>query len=230
MPIKQWLATGMSFVWKRKLPAGEPLKKEAERLGVSLAGSHKYIDPITKRNIVSLDDAELQERVLAARTDRRSAALNLVQTVAIVCTLIFYVYSLHVQSNEKSAEFMLAFDQRLNSGGSALVVKALDRNGNLDKANVGDDELEDFLDKYELLDAAYRHDIIRRDMAYDAFSYDLETALRDPKVRRFISESRGEEADFYDGVIELAKSFGIDIPAPAAHASPVRIVPPSAAH
>jgi hypothetical protein len=136
--------------------------------------------------------------------------LSLAQTLGIIGALAFSIWNLHVQSVQKSAELMMAFDDKLSSGGSALVVKALDKNGNLDEANVGDDELEDFLDKYETLAAAYRHGLLNKDMAYDAFSYDLETALSDPKVIHFLSDSRSEEGDFYDGVLELARSFGID--------------------
>ena len=46
-------------------------------------------------------------------------------------------------------------------------------------------------------------------MAYDAFSYDLEKALQDAKVRKYLAESRREEGDIYDGVLELARSFSI---------------------
>jgi hypothetical protein len=62
-------------------------------------------------------------------------------------------------------------------------------------------------------------------MADDAFSYDLRKALNDAKIRRFLSESRGEEADVYDGVLELAHALDISFPPiiaikPAARATP----------
>jgi hypothetical protein len=213
-------------LWKGTLPTGEKLEREAECLGGTLHETWKG----GAQGHTILDEPELQRRVLAARTARQSAVLNFAQTAGIIGTLLFYVVYMHAQSVQKSAELMLAFDQRLNSGSSALVAKALEEHGNLNKIGIKDvaleDAIDDFLGNYELLDAAYRHNLIDKDMAEDAFSYDLEKALRDAKVRQFLAESEAEESDIYDGVLELARSWKIKFPpispagAPAAHASP----------
>jgi hypothetical protein len=206
MEIKRPALLALKRLWIRKLPGGEALVEEARRLGVSEyetwkgGGEGKTI----------LDEPELQRRVLAARADRRSKILNFVQTLGIIVAILFPLWHLHIERVQKSAELMLAFDQKLSSGGSGRVAKALDRDGNLDKANVGDDDLEDFLDKYELLGVAYRYHLIDKGMVYDAFEYDLEKALGDRKVRRFLLESQSGGPDIYDRLLELARSFGID--------------------
>src|SRR5208282_53954 len=56
------------------------------------------------------------------------------------------------------------------------------------------EDIEDFLSNYELLAAAYRHELINQDMAEDAFSYDLEKALKDPRVKQYLRDERAFEA------------------------------------
>jgi hypothetical protein len=193
-------------LWRRKLPTGEALVEEARRRGISEYETWKG----GAEGKTTLDEPELQRRVLAARADRRSMILNFCQTLGIIAALVFSLWSLHIARVQKSAELMLAFDDKLSSGGSARVAEALDRNRNLDKTEVTDDELEDFLDKYELLGVAYQYHLIDKGMTYDAFEYELEKALGDRKVRHFLLESRSEGPDIYDRLLEMARSFGID--------------------
>jgi hypothetical protein len=138
--------------------------------------------------------------------------LNLAQTLGIIAAVSVSVWTVHVQRVAKSAELTLNLSQALDSGQAKVVSMALDMNGNLDKTKVSDEEIEEFLDHYEDVAMAYRHGLIDRDMANDAFSYDLEKALRDTKIRRFLSDAIGAEADLYDGVFGLARDFGISFP------------------
>jgi hypothetical protein len=193
----------MELPWKRKLPTGETLYKEAERLGLHFEKSDKT------------RDADLQQRVLVAWAERRNAIVNYTQTIAIVGTLLITlavaVSTQREQRNQESADLMLKFDQRLYSGRSAPVMKALEMDVALDKAKDVDDEaIDEFLGNYELLDAAYRRGLIDPDMAYDAFEADLESALKDLRVRRFITRARTEDGtDMYDGVLDLARTWKI---------------------
>ena len=107
---------------------------------------------------------------------------------------------------------MLKFDERLSSGASRPVATALEMDGNLDHAKVSDEQIDEFLGNYELLAAAYRNDLIDKDMAEDAFSWQLETALNDSRIRSYLAEQRREEADFWDGVLELARAWNIKFP------------------
>jgi len=71
------------------------------------------------------------------------------------------------------------------------VVSVIDLQGYLDfiflRRNGGrrvDDAIDDLLSDYELLDAACRNNLIDKDIAYDAFSYDL--------YRKGAARSQGE--------------------------------------
>jgi hypothetical protein len=63
--------------------------------------------------------------------------------------------------------------------------------------------------------------LIDEEMAEDAFSWELETALHDSKIRHYLAEQRALEDDFFDGVLEMARAWGIEFApiAPTAHAS-----------
>lgn len=193
----------MELPWKRKLPTGETLYREAERLGL-------HFDKTDKTR-----DADLQQRVLVAWVERRNAIVNYTQTIAIVGTLLITLgvafSTQREQRNRESADLMIKFEDMLYSGRSAPVTKALEMDVGLDKAKDVDDEaIDEFLGNYELLAASYRHDLINADMAYDAFEADLESALKDARVRRFITNARTEDgSDMYDGVLDLARIWKI---------------------
>lgn len=224
----------MNLPWRRKqLPTGDALESEAARLGVSLHEIYKG----GAQGHTLLDEPELQRRVLAAWSEQRNAVLSFVQTIGIIFTLLLTLglalWIGHRESKRESADLMLRFDELLNSGGSGRLIKALNLNGNLDHVGFGgealDDAIDDLLSNYELLDAAYRNNLIDKDIAYDAFSYDLERALRDPKVRQYLSDSMGEERDVYSGVFELAAAWKLNYPVilPATHAAPKASVTPT---
>jgi hypothetical protein len=189
--------------WKRPLPTGEELYQEARRLGV-------HCDPSN-----SAGDADLQQRVLLALVERRKSFVGYVQTTAIIITLFLTtsiaVWNTRVLTNKESADVMFRFNQIITSGKSWTVTRALDLYGNLDSTDVDDDTLEQFLDNYELLAAAYRHGLIDRDMAIDSFAYDLDRALHDKKVKKFLKDSRREDASYYSGILGLARDWHIDI-------------------
>jgi hypothetical protein len=202
-------------VLKRRLLTGEALEKEAERLGVSMMPSGGLTD---------LYEPELQQRVLAARAECRNVLLDVVQTAAIIGTLVMTLIIVHwnhtamiaeqiAASRRESTDLILKFDERLNSGASGQVTKALHEYGNLDQIDLSgkalDDALDEFLGNYELLDAANQSGLIDEHMAEDAFSYDLGQALRDRKIRSHMAASKSEKSELYDGVLELAQVWKI---------------------
>ena len=245
----------MNLPWKRKrLPTGEALYKEAERLGVSL---FRLPEPLTRgpsgeggRN--PLNEPALQARVLAARNDRRNAILSWAQTLALISalslsllisldnrrgqesnqrvqeanlraqqgnlrvqqsTLAAQESMLLAQQNQMSSEFMLRFNDELDEDGSGRVSSALNNNRPLTHdRKVSDDDIDDFLSKYELLDVVYRYNVINQDMAHDAFSYDLERALKDKRVIQYLLDSRRDESDAFDGVRDLARAWKLPFP------------------
>lgn len=133
-----------------------------------------------------------------------------------------------MQQQRESADLMIKLNDSLSSGESGYIVRDLDREDSLDHTKLSgealDDAIDDFLSKYEVLAAAYRHDLINKDMAYDLFSGDLEDALKDPKIRKYVAESLGEEGDSWDGVLGLAQAWEIKFP-PIAHTRPSPTAP-----
>jgi hypothetical protein len=247
----------MKLLWQRKqrkhLPTGEALYEEAERLGVTLHGLtynlERGLSGEGGRN--PRNEPEVQERVLAARNDRRNAILNLAQTLALIGALVVSVFVsldnrraqesnqrvqeadlraqegnlrfqesnlreqenvLLAQKSQMSADFMLRFSDELNKEGSARVSAALDEKTGLSHdRNVSDDDIDDFLSNYEMLDVVYRNNVIDRDMA-DAFSHDLERALNDKRVIQYLRDSRSQKSDLFDGVRDLARAWKIPFP------------------
>jgi hypothetical protein len=121
----------MKLLWRRKLPTGDDLVAEANRLGVSL---HEIYKGGADGHTI-LDEPELQRRVLPARAERRSAILSRAQTVGIIetlaLTLSLAISNRRQQSRQESGDFMLRFDQLLSSGGSGVVTRALYMDGDL---------------------------------------------------------------------------------------------------
>jgi hypothetical protein len=66
-------------------------------------------------------------------------------------------WGVHVQEVAKSAELTLSLTKDLSSGQSGVILMALEMRGNLDKTNVSDEAIDEFLDNYELVDMAYHH-------------------------------------------------------------------------
>jgi hypothetical protein len=233
----------MNLPWRRKpLLTGEALVDEARRLGVSLEGLppgpltlppgraafYSFLDPS--------NEPEIQSRVLAARNERRSAVLSVAQTAGIIITLLLTLglalWNGHRESKRESGDMMIKFSDLLDSGQSKLIETALTMNGNLNNIKLSgealDEAIDDFLSTYDLLDAAYRNGLIDEDMADDAFSYDLEKALRDPKVRQYLSDNLAEESDLYSGVFALAAAWKLTYPVILpAHTRPIASVTPT---
>jgi hypothetical protein len=72
-------------------------------------------------------------------------------------------------------------------------MRELELHGNISHIRVSGDDLDnaidDFLGDYELLNTAYNYELINRDMAWDAFTYELEKALQDRTIRPSVSSS-----------------------------------------
>jgi hypothetical protein len=72
-----------------------------------------------------------------------------------------------------------------------------------------DDDIHDPLGNY---DVAYRNGLIDKDMAEDAFSSDLENALRDQTISDYLLLSQRQESDLYDGVPEFGGAWKLKFP------------------
>ena len=188
----------------------------------------------------TVNEPELQSRVLAARAERRSAILNSVQTIGIIASLVLTLFvaiwnhraqmsEQRMQAHQKSAELMIEFGKLLDAGGSGRISRELDKRGNLDHITLSgddlDDALDDFLGNYESIGAAQKYHLIDEDMAYDAFEYDLEKALKDHKILSYIAESQSlpHDSDVWNGVLDLARAWNIKFTLPKEPPNPTQL-------
>ena len=207
------------------MPRGAELVKEANRLGVSWDKSD-----VARVGLAPTNEPELQSRVLAARNERRNAFSNAWQTVGILVAIatgvgsILLTQRLHredhkaqveeqkAEANLRSAELMLDFADDFSSGPSKVVERALEANDNLDSLKDSDeklnDELADFLGNYDMLDEAYRYNLINRDVLKDEFGDDLKNALFDQKMNKFLVLQRKRNPSAFDDVLDLATCLG----------------------
>ncbi len=143
--------------------------------------------------------------------------LDIVQTAILVASLLLATTIAYrndrAQANRDSGDFMLRFDQRLHEDSSAIIIKTLDRDGNLNNLRMNksdtEDALVDFFNKFQLLDLACDHNLIDRKTAYDGFEYYLEKALKDKKAQAHLIETYKEDGDVYNGVFDLARQWNL---------------------
>jgi hypothetical protein len=109
-----------------------------------------------------------------------------------------------------SADFMLRFDELLDSGASAKLLGAIEESQPILKEHGGqfsELDVERLLGQFELLANACNHHLISEEMVYDAFSYYVEIAFKDKEITAYLADIRQEEPDYYEGFDELAKRF-----------------------
>jgi hypothetical protein len=207
----------MRLFRRKPLPSGDALFAEAKKCGVSQTG-------------VGVDEAEIQRRVFAARAEGRAAVLSAVQTLGIIgslaVTLGVAIWHGRIESKREAGDVMLKFTTMLYSGPSRVVTEALDNQGNLDSVPLEGENLDqainNFLDYYDLLHDAYNNHLIDNQTTDDAFSYELEKGLKDPRIRDYLAKSRAKESDLFEGVFDLARALGIKFPPITPQHAPAR--------
>ena len=94
--------------------------------------------------------------------------------------------------SDKSASYILRFDELLNSGTNLKVRKAIANNKNpLMSENGGKfsiDDIDGYLGVFEEMDSAYRAHLISTEMLYNSFSYDIIQAADNSDIRQYFTE------------------------------------------
>src|SRR5260370_15234175 len=149
----------------------------------------------------------------------RDSSVTGVQTCALPISPHFVVKLEHEvrESEHISADFMLKFNDEMWSGGSGRVMVKLNQDLPLSGArDVSDEDIDDFLGNFENLATAYRHKVINLDMTDDPFTDYLDAALQDPRVQRLLIQERSADCQYWDRVLDLARSLQISVPAAVA--------------
>jgi len=106
--------------------------------------------------------------------------------------------------NEAAMELIIQFDQMMYSPKSGPVTTAVELGRALDDVGVTPEELNDFLLNLERVATAHQSGLINTDIVCAHFKWDLNGALHDPKIVRFILDAKRTDPTVYDNVIDLA--------------------------
>src|ERR1700693_4420507 len=138
------------------------------------------------------------------------AILSGVVTIVTLPIVIYQLFDIKKAKYDRSTQLLGIFDQEFYSGANLDVRHAIKRKGPLLKEHGGpitDEQLEDYLDVFEVLSDAYDRHLIEKDMLYTYESYYFEETYQNKEVQEYLSEARKEDPDFYQGFEELAKRF-----------------------
>jgi hypothetical protein len=119
-------------------------------------------------------------------------------------------------TSQESATFMIDFNNQLRNGPSSYskIIHALDSNQPIlygQKAQFTSETVDDYLMMWELVGNMMQNHVIASNMAYDAFSYDVENAYCNPDIKKYIqtaqAENGGPSGGLYASFDNLARGF-----------------------
>jgi len=137
-------------------------------------------------------------------------ALSVIQSVAIVVSLVFSIRGFRAYEARTSAETMLKYSELLDSGTDLKIYNALEHDQSILKEHKGkftSDELEQFLEDLELLDDAYEGKVINDSMAYDAFSEEIDRVVQNPEIAAYLAVVRRTDPTYFVGIGNLKDAF-----------------------
>jgi len=136
-----------------------------------------------------------------------STSLGGLAAIVTVPGIILALATLRHQSAIDSANLTIKFDKQLRSGKSLEVLNAIDAGEKIDgNGDLRAADIDNYLIKYEMLDDMLESKLITYNLAYDAFSYDIEGAYCNKEVGEYIKNAQKENGDqgLYGGFLSLA--------------------------
>lgn len=158
--------------------------------------------------------------------------LDVIQSVAIVLTLLGSMYAMYLQrealasqreeleaSNKiHSADLVLKISNRLNWPQYSAIIDAIENHNShysLLSHGITDPKIEDYIGNFETLGDLARDGLVSQSMVYDELSFDLEKAWCNVDVQRDIRRWRKEDGThtgaeaFYSG-FEKEATFSLN--------------------
>jgi hypothetical protein len=140
--------------------------------------------------------------------------LNVLQIVLFIIAIIqlFILIKQNKHSTEQdSAQFMLAFNVQLRGehGFSKLIIDIADKKPIFINHSHSEEEVDNYLVLWELVDNIYRKDLISIEELYSAFAYDIQKASKNIEIKAYIDRQREIEEGglLYPGFDHLVKVF-----------------------
>jgi hypothetical protein len=116
--------------------------------------------------------------------------------------------------NLQSAQFMVELNDRLRNGPDSYshLIAAIDNGKPVFKSKGGaftEEQVDDYLVMWVLLGKLSEEKLISSDMAYAAFSYDVEAAYQNPEIFCFVEDARQatDSSTLYSDFTDMAQSF-----------------------
>lgn len=104
--------------------------------------------------------------------------------------------------NNREVEYVLNFDDRLNSGTNYRLGLAVDKNRPILQNNSGNfttDDLDLFLGVYNQLSDVYDKGLISQGLLYSNFSYGLMRAYQNEEIQEYLKKIRTEDESYFQG-------------------------------
>jgi hypothetical protein len=161
------------------------------------------------------DQNEYNKKILNANKKLVYATFGLVIATLLAGALQTYFLEKQVSDTRdiESSGLMFSLAKDFRTGVSSDLIYAIATNETPllteNKGKFTDEQLDNYLVGYELLDQAYSQGLITKDMLSVAFSYDIERAYQNNEVTSFIHEARQDNRDdsIYQGFESLAQLF-----------------------
>ncbi|MGC9611001.1 MAG: hypothetical protein ABSE68_02160 [Minisyncoccia bacterium] len=134
-----------------------------------------------------------------------------IATIALLIGTIFSSifsswYQVKSTKNQESTNLMISFSNDLRSERNSALVYAIGTNQKpllqINHGQFSDEQLDNYLMKYELIYSAYQSGLINKEIIKTAFDYDLMEAYKNSEVQKFIKDVG---PDKYPGFITLSK-------------------------
>ena len=137
-----------------------------------------------------------------------------ISSLALLLTIFaigINIWQIIVNQNLESNKLMFDISKDFRTGNTSHLIYAiaideeplLEENG----GKFSDEELDNYLVRYELLYKAFEHKIINEDMLSIAFGYDIEKAYENKEILSFIDSVRNDakDSELYIDFIKLAE-------------------------
>lgn len=186
----------------------------------ALDGGMVNADFLSHQRDAALAELQIRQQKAMLKTQREESAKLMKVNWALVgvtlligiATMAVTLYIARSQSNDElkkeSATLMLQFYNGFRDRDNSPLVYAVAINKPLLVQNGGkftEEQLDNYLVKYEILYNAYANNLISEDDLNTAFGFDIEKASKNAEIQTFISNVRKENNDpgLYNGFAQL---------------------------
>lgn len=178
----------------------DPSKLELTGKGYQLISWKHWVDFISENQVVPILIAILSLTVAIWSSWNTAQQTKLIQEQS------------NASTKQASTAFVINLNNELRNGSNSYssVINAITNGYSLQ--GFSNQEIDNYLVIWELIDHALENGVLDDSSAYDAFSFDVEHAYCSPFIKSFVlvARKRDEEPEEYGGFTNLARNFLIE--------------------